>query len=166
MKKVALSGILVSMAIILAYVERIFPVGLIVPLPGIKLGLANIITLFALFYMDVKSAFTINILRCFIASMLFGSITSFIFSVSGAVAALAVMALLKAGYGRYFSIIGISIGGSAAHNIAQIFMASLVLKSTAVFAYLTVLLAASLATGLLTAAVCGSVLAHIDKLKL
>jgi heptaprenyl diphosphate synthase len=164
MKKLVLNGILISLAIILSYVERLFPIGLIVPIPGIKIGLANIVTIFALFYFNAKSAITITILRCVIANLLFGSFSSFVFSLSGAMAALMAMIVLKRGYRRAFSIIGISIGGAAAHNTGQVLVASLLLQSTAVFPYLSLLLLSSIITGTLTAIVSGTLLHRLKKL--
>ncbi|MGI6085991.1 MAG: Gx transporter family protein [Acetivibrionales bacterium] len=164
MKRMVLNGVLISLALILSYVERLFPIGLIVPIPGIKIGLANIVTIFALFYFNIKSAITITILRCVIANLLFGSFSSFLFSLSGAMAALIVMVILKRGYGRAFSIVGISIGGAAAHNIGQILVASLLLQSTAVFPYLSLLLLSSIITGTLTAIVSGTLLHRLKKL--
>lgn len=164
-KKLALSGILISMAIVLSYLERLFPIGLIVPLPGIKLGLANIVTIFALFYLGFRSAFVITILRCILTSILFGSISSLLFSLFGAFAALIVMVLLKTGHEKYFSIIGVSMGGAAAHNFGQVTAASILLKSFAVFAYLPFLLLASIFTGILTASVAGALFSRLDIFK-
>ncbi|NMB97401.1 MAG: Gx transporter family protein [Clostridiaceae bacterium] len=141
-----------------------FPIGLVIPIPGIKLGLANIVTIFALFYIDIKSALIISILRCIIAAMLFGGIYSFLFSLSGALISLFVMSILMEGYNRYFSIFGISIGGAAAHNIGQIIVASVLLKSMAVLPYLSLLLFSSLITGALTGYVSGKLIDHFDKI--
>ncbi len=151
MKKITLNGLLISVALVLSFLERFIPLSLLVPLPGIKLGFANIVTMFALFYLGVPSAITITVLRCVMASLLFGGMSSLLYSLSGAFLALVVMIILKLGYGRFFSLIGISMGGAAAHNTGQIIMAGIMLKNTAVFAYLPVLLFAGLVTGLITA---------------
>jgi len=164
MKKTILNGILISLAMILSYMERLFPVALFIPLPGIKLGLANIVTLFALFYLNIPSAVAINIIRCILVALLFGNITSLLFSVFGALSALLVMALLKPGYGKYFSLMGISMAGAAAHNVGQMIAASIILKDTGIFSYLTILLIGSIFTGLLTAIVASNLFAHINKL--
>ena len=169
MKNIALKitiidGILISMALILSYVERLFPIGFIIPIPGIKIGLANIITIFALFYLDIKSAVIIAIIRCIISSMLFGSVYSFLFSLSGAMIALIAMVSLIRGYNRYFSIFGISIGGAAAHNIGQIIIATILLKSSAVLPYLSILLFSAIITGTLTGFVSEKLIGHLDKI--
>ncbi len=151
MRKITLNGLLISVALVLSFMERFIPLNLLVPLPGVKLGLANIVTMFALFYLGVPSAITITVLRCVMASLLFGGMSSLLYSLSGAFLALIVMIILKLGYGKVFSLIGISMGGAAAHNTGQIIMASIMLKNTVVFAYLPVLLFTGLVTGLLTA---------------
>lgn len=151
MKKLTLNSLLISLALVLSFVERFIPLNLIVPVPGIKLGLANIVTMFALFQLDIPSAITITVLRCVLASLLFGGMSSLFYSLSGAFFALVIMILLKFGYEKVFSLVGISMGGAAAHNTGQLVAASLMMKNTAIFAYMPVLLVTGLATGLLTA---------------
>lgn len=163
-KSIIVNGVLVSLALILSYIERLFPIGLIIPIPGIKLGLANVVTMFALFYLGVKSAIIISILRCVISSMLFGGIYSFLFSFSGALTSLFVMWILIKGYNKYFSIFGISIGGAAAHNIGQIIIASVILRSTAVLPYLSLLLLSAVITGTLTGYTSQILIEHFNKI--
>ncbi|MCX7773417.1 MAG: Gx transporter family protein [Clostridia bacterium] len=166
MKKIALNGLLISLALVLSFMERFIPLTLIIPLPGIKLGLANIVTMFALFFLGVPSAITVTVIRCVLASFMFGGMSSLLYSLSGAFLALLVMIVLKLGYSKIFSILGISMGGAAAHNTGQIAMASLMMKNLAVFAYLPVLLFAGLVTGLLTAMVSENLFSIFEKTKL
>jgi len=163
MRKIALNGILISLALVLSYLESLFPTSLIIPIPGIKLGLANIATMFALFYLGFVSALTVSVLRCVLGALLFGGFSSMLFSLAGAFLALVVMQALKYGYDRQFSILGISIGGAAAHNIGQILMASLMMRNTAIFAYLPVLLLAGIVMGFITAVVAQNVFYLVDK---
>ncbi len=151
MKKIALNGLLISLALVLSFIERFIPLNLIVPLPGVKLGLANIVTMFALFYLDRSSTIFIIVIRCILASLLFGGMSSLLYSLAGAFFSLIAMTLLKKGFDRLFSVAGISMGGAAAHNTGQLVMASLMMKDTAIFAYLPVLLLTGLATGLFIA---------------
>lgn len=162
MKKVALNGLLISLALVLAFMERFIPLGLIIPIPGIKLGLANIVTMFALFYLDFRSAAIITVLRCTLAALMFGGMSSLLFSLSGAFLALLTMALMKRGYEKAFTLFGISIGGAAMHNTGQIIVAGIMMKNTAVYAYLPLLLFAALLTGLLTATVSFNLFRIID----
>jgi heptaprenyl diphosphate synthase len=163
MKKVALNGILISLALALSFAERFIPLGLLVPIPGIKIGLANIVTMFALFYTGFISAATITALRCILAAMLFGGMTSMVFSLSGAFLALAGMALMKPGYNKVFSLLGISMAGAALHNTGQIFAAALMMRNMAVFIYLPLLLGAGVVTGILTAVITFNLFVVFDK---
>jgi len=165
MKKLALNSILISLAVVLSYIERFIPLDLIIPVPGIKLGLANIVTMFALFFMGLTSAVAVTVLRCILASFLFGGMSSLLYSLAGAFMALMVMTVLKTGYNKAFSILGISMGGAAAHNTGQILMASLMMRNAAIFAYLPVLLMTGLVTGLLTAIIAVNLFSIVEKNK-
>lgn len=153
MNNIVRNGILIAMALVLSLVERWFPLAMVVPLPGIKLGLANVVTMFALFFCGWRSAVTVTILRCLLAAIFYGGMISLALSLSGGLLALLVMAALKAGNEKWISIIGISIGGAAAHNLGQVAMAALLLNSQAVFYYLAILLVTSVVTGVLTGTV-------------
>lgn len=163
MKKITLSGLLISLALVLSYIESLFPMGLIVPIPGLRLGLANIVTMFALFYLGFVPALTVSVLRCVLAALLFGGFSSLLFSLSGALLALITMQVLKYGYNKLFSILGVSIGGAAAHNTGQIIMASLMMRNAAIFAYLPVLLLAGTVMGFITAILAQNLFYLVDK---
>lgn len=152
MKKLALAGMLTAVAATLSVLERFLPLQAVVPLPGVKLGLANIVTMFALFFLDFRSATAIVVVRCVLGAALGGGVTGFIFSLTGSMLALLMMALLMRGYGRAFSLFGISIAGAAMHNLGQVLAAMAILGDAAVLAYLPVLMVAGLVTGALTAA--------------
>ncbi len=167
-KRITLIGILISFALILSVVERWFPLEAFIPLPGIKLGLPNIITLFALFYLDMPSALIIVILRSFLSSVFMGSVSSFAFSVSGGLFSFIVMRIALKFYPKYLSITTISIIGAAFHNIGQICAAAVIMGTVNVFGYLPLLLIASLFTGTLIGVVFSAVgkkLASIRSIK-
>lgn len=149
-KQTAIAGVLISLAMGLSIAEKLLPIGLVVPVPGIKLGLANIVTLFALFYMGTLPAFLILTMRCILAAA-FTGFSSLIFSLTGGLFAFFAMLVLKRGYGKAFSLTGISMGGAVFHNIGQIIAAAAVLGNAVLFSYLPVLLIAGLITGFLTA---------------
>ena len=86
-----LCAILISMALVLSYIERFIPLQMFIPLPGIKLGLANIVTLMALFFLGEKSAFTILVLRCLLGSLFGGGISGLAFSMTGGLLSMTVM---------------------------------------------------------------------------
>lgn len=165
-KRVALCGLLTALALALSLVERMFPLSAVVPVPGIKLGLANVVTLFALTRLRKRDAAAILIVRVTLASVFMGSVTSFLFAAFGGFLALAVMALLLPLRGRWLSLIGVSIAGAAAHNIGQIGAAMLVLRSVYVAAYLPLLLLSGLVMGTATGLVCRSALDHLEKISL
>ena len=163
-KRIAVCGLLTALALVLSLVERLFPLSAAVPVPGIKLGLANVVTLFALTRLGKRDAFAILLVRVVLASVFMGSVTSFLFALFGGVLALAVMALLLPFEGRWFSIPGISAAGAAAHNIGQIGAAMLVLRSVYVAAYLPLLLVSALVMGLVTGLTCRATLEHLEKI--
>ena len=163
MKKIALNGLLISLALVLSFIECLFPASLLILIPGVRLGLANIVTMFTLFYLGFMSAMTVSVLRCVLAALLFGGFSSMLFSLSGALLALMVMQALKFGYNRHFSILGISVAGAASPNTGQLLMASLMMRNTAVFAYLPVLLLAGIAMGFITAFATQNIFYLVDK---
>ena len=93
--QMTLCAILISMALVLSYMERFIPLQMFIPLPGIKLGLANIVTLMALYFLGEKSAFTILILRCILGSVFGGGISGLAFSLTGGILAMTVMCIFK-----------------------------------------------------------------------
>ena len=143
-KQLTLCAVLTAMALALSYLENLFPLSLAIPLPGIKLGLANIVTVFALYALGPGQALLILVGRCLLGAVFAGNMNALIFSVLGGVSAMLVM------IPGQLSVYGVSIGGAAAHNCGQIAAAVLTLWSTAPLAYLPVLLAASLLTGAVT----------------
>ena len=149
--RIALCALLTAMALGLSYLERFLPVQLVAPVPGIKLGLANIITLLALYFLGTTSAFSILIVRCLLGAAFGGGLSSLLFSMTGGMMAMAAMAIARRI--PFLSIYGVSICGAAAHNIGQVAVGMLLLGSVAVLAYLPLLLCTAIATGFLTGAV-------------
>lgn len=147
-RNIALYAVLIAAALALSVFEAQLPTSFI-PLPGVKLGLANTVTLFALYIFGTGPTAVILFCRCILASLFGGGITSLMFSICGGGAALCVMRCLKGC--RAFSIYGISIAGAAAHGVGQILAAYVMLGSISPFFYLPFLLIASLFTGTLTA---------------
>lgn len=161
-KTLAVSSLMIAIAFALSIAEKMFPIGAIVPVPGIKLGLANVVTMMALFYIGPSGAFVILIVRCLLGGV-FGGVSSLIFSLTGGVFAFAAMLLVKKFYKRAFSIFGVSMAGAAFHNFGQISAASLMFGWGLLHTYLPVLLFTGLATGLLTAAVAGPLFSKLER---
>ena len=149
------SAILIALALALSYTERFIPLQLLIPLPGVKLGLANVVTLVALYLLGWKKTLPIVLIRCVLGSF-FGSLTGLLFSLAGGILSLAMMALCKKL--PVFSVYGISIMGAAAHNIGQILAAMVLMNSVYVCAYLPYLLLIGTCTGMATGAACAGVL--------
>lgn len=163
LRRLALNGLFIAMAMVLSVVERWIPITALIPIPGVKLGLANIVTLFLLFYVFWTDAAAVSLLRCLLTALMFGGMASLLFSLGGALLALPAMMLAKAGYPRWFSVIGISMAGAVGHNLGQLGMAALTMKSLAVFSYLPVLLGAALVMGTLTALVAGPFFSAMER---
>ena len=144
-KKIATYGVMAALAMILSYVEMQLPA--FVAIPGVKLGLTNIVVLVALYKMGYKSALFINIVRIIAVSLLFGTFMSFAFSFTGGMLSTLVMILLKKS--DKFSAVGVSVAGGITHNIGQILAAMLLLNTKAIIWYLPVLWLSGILSGLL-----------------
>ena len=142
---IAVLAMLTAVAMILSYVESLLPQ---IGIPGVKMGLANIAVIFALFRFGWKEAAALSLVRVVLVSLLFGSVGAMLYSLAGAVLSLAVMALLRR-IDR-FSTVGISVAGGVAHNAGQILMAMLILQTKQLLGYLPVLAVSGIAGGVLT----------------
>ena len=145
-KKIAYCGLLTTVALLLSYVERMFAIPMIVP--GMKLGLANVAVLIALYILDNKTAFSISILRILISALLFTGFASFLYSASGALLSFTVMAFCKKT--NIFSMIAVSILGGISHNIGQITIVCEIVENIGLFYYMPFLIILGIATGFIT----------------
>ena len=142
--KVAYFGVFTTLALIFSYVETLIPIQF--GIPGVKLGLANLIIVIALYRMKLSEAYLLSIVRVLLAGFIFGNYFSIIYSLAGGLLSLTVMALLRKKGG--FSVIGVSIAGGVFHNIGQLIIASVIVETFSVMYYVPVLLIAGLVTGL------------------
>lgn len=145
--KIAYLGLLLSFAMIISYVENIIPTFTFAP--GIKLGLANGFILLILYLYGPAEAVIINLTRIILSSLLFGSMYSFLYSVTGAAFSLLIMILLYR-KNEVFSPVGIGMLGGLFHNIGQILIAFLVTKLPGIIFYVPVLVVFGLAAGSVT----------------
>ena len=143
--KVAYLGVFLALALICSYVESLIP--FYFGIPGVKLGLTNIVVVLLLYLVGAKEALLISIARVFLAVFLFGNMFSIIYSLAGAMFSFAVMALLKK-TGK-FGVLPISISGGIFHNVGQLVVAALVVENYNIFYYMPVLLVAGIVTGAL-----------------
>lgn len=143
MKKTVRSGFFLALALILSYVESLIPFSF--GIPGIKLGLPNLIVVLLLYRNGTKDALTVNFLRIILSGFLFGSLYSILYALAGA--ALSFAAMLAGRRAGCFSPVGVSVLGGVFHNIGQIIVAMLVVETYYVGYYMPFLVAAGTITG-------------------
>lgn len=155
-KKVAFYGMFVTLALIASYVETLIPIS--IGIPGVKLGLANLITILVLYCMGWKDAVLITCIRIVIAGFLFGNLFAITYSFAGAIASLIVMLLLKK---LDFGTIAVSAMGGVFHNVGQIVFAVFLVENTRLFYYLPVLLISGILAGLLIGILGGQIIKRL-----
>ena len=156
-KKTAWLGMFLAFALILSYVEALIPFSF--GIPGIKLGLANLAVLLALYRMGKKEAFLIDILRIVLNGFLFGNLYSILYSMAGGILSFGIMVFLKK-TGR-FGMTGVSMAGGVFHNIGQLLVAAAVVETGGIFYYIPPLLIAGVGTGFLIGIVSQQVLNRV-----
>lgn len=150
-RKISYISMLSALAIVFGYIESLFPAA---PVPGIKLGLSNIVILFAIYRIDKTSAFFIMLIKVLVTSLLFSGLNVFWYSFFGGLLSLIAMA----GFKKIFSIIGVSMIGGVCHNIGQLLVAAFMMQTEAVFVYLPTLLISGVIVGFITGNVCNIIL--------
>ena len=153
-KTVAFGGICVALALIFAYIEVLIP-PLFTSLPGIKMGLPNIIIVFLLYRKGPVFAGIVSFVRILLVSMLFGNMMALMYSLAGGVLSLLVMIVLRKL--NFLSPVGVSVAGGVFHNIGQILMAMLLLETAELGYYLVVLIVTGTISGILIG-LCGATL--------
>ena len=142
-RKVAYCGMLIALAMIFSYVEALIPINF--GIPGVKLGLANLVVLYGLYMMRPQEVLMVSVSRILLNGFMFGNGMSILYSLAGGLLSFIVMlALIRS---RKFSPVTVSIAGGVSHNIGQIIVAVLVLKSIQLFSYLPVLIISGMMTG-------------------
>ncbi len=160
--RAAYFGVFTALALIFSYVEMLIPIQF--GIPGIKLGLANLLIVIMLYKCGAKEALLLSVVRIVLAGFIFGNMFSIIYSLAGGVLSMAVMTVLK--NRGSFSVTGVSIAGGVFHNIGQLFIAMVVAETFKVGYYLPVLLIAGVITGALIGLISGEVLKRLKNLTL
>ncbi|GAA0180581.1 Gx transporter family protein [Clostridium sediminicola] len=163
-RKIVLTAVLVAQAIVLSAIERIIPFPSSVP--GVKLGLGNIISLTAIYLFSFKESLSIVLLKTIMATFILGSFSTFIYSLSGAILSFFVMFVLYVTLSSRISTIGISVAGAISHNLGQLLMAALIIKNINVVAYLPVLMMSGIGTGIVVGITTNYLLKYLKKTKL
>nr|WP_314463227.1 Gx transporter family protein [uncultured Clostridium sp.] len=140
----ALYGMLIALAFVLSFVESLIPISL--GIPGVKLGLANLVTVVGLYTVGTSGTIVVSLLRIVLTGFTFGNLFAMLYSLAGWGLSIAIMVLCKKK--NWFGTSGISILGGIGHNIGQITVAAFVVKQPGVFFYLPMLLIAGTAAGL------------------
>lgn len=160
-KNAALFGLMIALAFTLGYLESLIPVNL--GIPGVKLGIANIVVLTSIYVLGEKKAFVIAVIRILLAGLTFGNTYSLIYSLCGGLFSFAVMCLMKR---TKLSTTGVSISGGVSHNIGQILAAAFLMGTTKIVYYLPILLVAGVVTGTLIGLVSSLIINRLNKLTL
>lgn len=144
-KRIAKVGIFVALAMIFSYIEAIVPFNF--GIPGVKLGIANIVVVTSLYQLSIKETVGISVIRIFLMGVLFGNGLSLIYSLAGGL--LSLFGMIFFSKIKIFSVMGVSVIGGVLHNMGQLIAAAIILKSISLTYYLPVLLVAGVVTGLI-----------------
>lgn len=144
-RRIAVSAMFAALALIFSYIEAILPMS--TGIPGVKLGIANLVVILALYNMNFRYAMGINVIRILVAGLLFNGLFGALYSLAGGVVSLTVMWLLKRT--GLFSMAGVSMAGGVAHNMGQLLVASALVSNLKMFVYLPVLMFSGIAAGIL-----------------
>ncbi|MDR5657883.1 Gx transporter family protein [Serpentinicella sp. ANB-PHB4] len=147
-KQIIYLALLTTIGLALHILEGMIPNPFLGIAPGAKLGLANIIGLITLGIFGLKYALIVNVLRCIIAGLVIGAITSMFYSIAGAVVSTCLMWIIYRYLSKYFSLIGVSVFGALGHNIAQLLVAAAIINNIRIFVYLPVMMLTSIFTGI------------------
>lgn len=153
-------GMFTALALIFSYVESLIPFH--IGIPGVKLGLANLVIVISMYKMEKRQVYLLSITRVVLAGFMFGNLFSIIYSLAGSLLSLRVMYMLKRN-GK-FSILGISMAGGVFHNIGQLIVAIMVLQSLNLIYYVSVLLISGVITGIIIGIISGEVIKRIQKI--
>lgn len=159
--KIAMSAVLTALAMIFSYVEAVIPFN--VGIPGVKLGLSNLVILVALYSIGAGYAFAVNMTRIILSGLLFGGVSAMLYSLAGGLLSFAVMLILMKT--DIFSPIGVSMAGGVAHNIGQLTVAALVTETAKIYLYMPVLLISGTVTGAALGVISAAVLNRMGYLK-
>lgn len=159
-KKVATYGLLITLAFILSYIESLIPVP--IPIPGVKLGLANLVVIVALYTMGAKEAFILSMIRIILVGFTFGSPSTMMFGLAGGLLSWLMMCIFK--YIDLFGIVGVSIIGGVFHNIGQILTSISVVENINIIYYLPFLLVSGIVTGAAIGFLGGMIAGRIKKI--
>lgn len=159
--RVAYFGVFTALALIFSYVETLIPFNF--GIPGVKLGLANLIIVIALYKLKLSDVYLLSIVRVLLNGFIFGNYFSIIYSLAGGLLSLTVMAVFKKK--DLLSVFGISMAGGVMHNVGQLIVAMLIVETFSVVYYVPVLLISGLLTGFMIGVVSGEMLKRLRNMQ-
>ena len=162
-RKIATLGILTTVALVLSYVEAILP-PIWAAVPGVKIGLPNIIIIFILYKTGLKDAFLVSVVRLFFVALLFGNAMTLLYSAAGALLSIVLMTVCKKL--NLFSMVGVSIVGGVAHNLGQILMAMAIFETSQIGYYMIVLAVTGTLAGVFVGIAASVILKRFEKIKM
>lgn len=160
-RQTAALGMFAAAAVLCSYAETLIPFS-IIPVPGFKIGLANVVIMLILYRFSFADALVVNVVRSIVIALLLSGLTSAVFSLCGGTLALIAMCAVRRC--QFFSIYAAGVGGAVMHNIGQLLAAAVMLKTVSVFAYLPWLMLCSLICGLLIAVITTLCMSAFDRL--
>ncbi len=161
-RKIAYYGLLVALAFIFSYVESLFPINL--GIPGVKLGLANLVVIVSLYLFGIREAAVISFIRIVLSGITFGSPAAMVYSLAGGVLSLLIMVIAKKT--NKFSTMGVSVAGGVFHNAGQIIVAMIVLETQSLIYYLPVLIISGLVAGVIIGILAAEIIKRLPKEKI
>ena len=141
--KLTIAALMAALALIFSYIEVLIPFNF--GIPGIKLGIANLVIIVALYYLGTRYALLINVIRILIGGLLFSGVFGMLYSMAGALLRMLVMVLVKKC--GLFSVTGVSMAGGVAHNLGQLLVAAFLVSNLKIFVYFPVLVISGVVSG-------------------
>ena len=160
-KRVALCGLLLSMMLVLGWVEHMIPLN--ASIPGIKLGLSNGVLIFAVYMLDIPTSFVLMVLKVVLSGLMFGGVSAMMYAMAGGLLSMILMSLLSKVKGIH--TVTVSMVGGVAHNVGQVGLAMLMLRTPKLMYYMAILMLVGLACGALTGVCATSVMKHLRKIR-
>ncbi|MBO5657287.1 MAG: Gx transporter family protein [Agathobacter sp.] len=158
-KRIAYIGLLIALAFVFSYIEFLLPISL--GIPGVKLGLANLVILVCFYQIGEKEAGILSLIRVLLVGFTFANMAMMLYSLAGAI--LSFLAMYLAKRTNRLSITGVSVLGAVFHNIGQILMAMLLLRSSAIISYLPVLMVTGVVAGIVIGLVGAALVRRLGK---
>lgn len=158
-KELTLVALMAALALIFSYIEVLIPFSM--GIPGVKLGIANIVIIVVLYMLGARYALTVNVVRVLIAGLLFTGLFGALYSLAGALLSFIVMGLLKRT--EIFSIVGVSIAGGVAHNLGQLLVAAFLISNIKIFIYFPILIFSGVASGIVIGIISSLILKKLSR---